>query len=107
MLSIVLSGIGLAALGLSFLPNPAQGKTQGVKLSQQATDTPHTLLKVQLKAWLSQLGYTTHAPLSTTQGIKLSQLGYGHAPHLSVGKNQITEVIASKKGGYNTAAVSQ
>jgi len=34
MLSIVLSGIGLAALGLSFLPNPAQGKTQGVKLSQ-------------------------------------------------------------------------
>jgi len=57
MLSIVLSGIGLAALGLGFLPNPAQGKTQGVK-SNWATDTPTRSSKYNSRRELSQLGWT-------------------------------------------------
>jgi hypothetical protein len=77
--SIVLSGIGFAALRPGFSANSAQS----LKLSQLGYGhAPHPPLSEKgLK--LSQLGYghAPHPPLGETQGLKLSQLGYGHAPH--------------------------
>lgn len=63
MFSLVLSGMGFAALVLSLSATAAQSKSYGLKLSQLG------------------YGHTPHAPLITTSGLKLSQLGYGHAPH--------------------------
>jgi hypothetical protein len=79
LFSLVLSGMGLAAIAPGFSANRAQS----LKLNQQGYGhAPHPPLGNTQNLKLSQQGYghAPHSPVDDTQSLKLSQQGYGHAP---------------------------
>ena len=86
LLSLLLCGIGFAAVGLFSLASRSQDKTQTEKPAQQqgygrAPHLPQDKTQTEKPAQQQGVGRAPHPPLDKTQTEKSAQQGYGRAPH--------------------------